>query len=165
MISSILIANRGEIACRIIATAKKMGIRTIAIASDPDKQARHALMADAVAYIGGDSPATSYLDQAKILAAAKSHAAEAIHPGYGFLSENPEFVEAVAKAGLIFIGPGAEAIRAMGLKDKAKQLMADAGVPVVPGYNGAEQAEDILYAEACKNRLSSDDKGAGRRRR
>ncbi|MGB0709877.1 MAG: acetyl/propionyl/methylcrotonyl-CoA carboxylase subunit alpha [Candidatus Puniceispirillaceae bacterium] len=150
MISSILIANRGEIACRIIATAKKMGIRTIAIASDPDKQARHALMADAVAYIGGDSPATSYLDQAKILAAAKSHAAEAIHPGYGFLSENPEFVEAVAKAGLIFIGPGAEAIRAMGLKDKAKQLMADAGVPVVPGYNGAEQAEDMLYAEACK---------------
>ena len=98
MISSILIANRGEIACRIIATAKKMGIRTIALASEPDKQARHALMADAVAYIGGDSPATSYLDQAKILAAAKSHAAEAIHPGYGFLSENPEFVEAVAKS-------------------------------------------------------------------
>ncbi|MDP6217889.1 MAG: biotin carboxylase N-terminal domain-containing protein, partial [Alphaproteobacteria bacterium] len=116
MISSILIANRGEIACRIIATAKKMGIRTIAIASDPDKQARHALMADAVAYIGGDSPATSYLDQAKILAAAKSHAAEAIHPGYGFLSENAQFVQIVEDHDLTFIGPTAEHIRIMGDK-------------------------------------------------
>ncbi|MEC7246429.1 MAG: biotin carboxylase N-terminal domain-containing protein, partial [Pseudomonadota bacterium] len=123
MISSILIANRGEIACRIIATAKKMGIRTIAIASDPDKQARHALMADAVAYIGGDSPTTSYLDQAKILAAAKSHAAEAIHPGYGFLSENADFAEQVEKSGFKFIGPTGETIRLMGDKVSAKQQM------------------------------------------
>ena len=148
MITRLLIANRGEIACRIISTAKAMGIHTIALASDPDENARHTRLADEVVRIGGDSAASSYLDQAKVINAARSSGAEAIHPGYGFLSENPDFVEAVEKAGLIFIGPSADAIRAMGLKDKAKQLMAKAGVPVVPGYDGDDQNPDTLKAEA-----------------
>ena len=150
MISCILIANRGEIACRIIATAKAMGIRTIAVASEPDRDARHADMADAVVHIGGDTAASSYLDQDKIIAAAKSQGADAIHPGYGFLSENPQFVDAVGQSGLIFIGPSADAIRAMGLKDQAKQLMANAGVPVVPGYDGEDQHDAVLESEAAK---------------
>jgi len=148
MITRLLIANRGEIACRIIATAKAMGIHTIALASDPDENARHTRLADEVVRISGDSAASSYLDQTKVINAALSSRAEAIHPGYGFLSENPDFVEAVEKAGLIFIGPSADAIRAMGLKDKAKQLMAKAGVPVVPGYDGDDQNPKTLKAEA-----------------
>ena len=150
MIASLLIANRGEIACRIIATARRMGIRTVAIASDPDMGARHTRLADEVVPIGGDTAASSYLDAKKVIEAAKSAGAEAIHPGYGFLSENPGFVEAVEAAGLVFVGPGAEAIRSMGLKDRAKRLMMEAGVPVVPGYDGAAQDGKTLKAEAAK---------------
>ena len=148
MITSILIANRGEIACRIISTARAMGIRTIAIASTSDEEARHTKMADEVVKIGGDSAATSYLDQDKVIKAALERGAEAIHPGYGFLSENPEFVDRVEKEGLIFIGPTSDAIRKMGLKDKSKQLMAAAGVPVVPGYDDADQDDDVLKKAA-----------------
>jgi 3-methylcrotonyl-CoA carboxylase alpha subunit len=148
MIKRILIANRGEIACRVIKTARKMGIETVAIASTPDAEARHTKMADQTVIIGGDTATSSYLDQDKVIAAAKSSGADAIHPGYGFLSENPEFVDATGAAGLIFIGPTSDSIRAMGLKDKAKQLMADAGVPVVPGYDGADQNDDVLKKAA-----------------
>jgi len=148
MIKSILIANRGEIACRIIKTAQDMGIKTVAIASRPDAGARHTKRADHVVMIGGDSAATSYLDQDKVIKAALESGADAIHPGYGFLSENPEFVDAVEKAGLTFIGPTADAIRKMGLKDKAKQLMSAAGVPVVPGYDEADQSDEVLKKAA-----------------
>ena len=148
MIKSILIANRGEIACRIIKTARDMGIKTVAIASIPDAMARHTKLADHVVMIGGDSAATSYLDQDKVIKAALESGADAIHPGYGFLSENPEFVDAVEKAGLTFIGPTSDAIRKMGLKDKAKQLMSAAGVPVVPGYDEADQSDEVLKKAA-----------------
>ncbi len=144
----LLIANRGEIACRVIDTAQKMGIFCIAVASDVDAGARHALMADLTISIGGASPADSYLRGNIIIKAALDSGVQAIHPGYGFLSENPDFVEAVEAAGLVFVGPSAAAIRAMGLKDAAKALMAEAGVPVVPGYHGADQADDHLAAEA-----------------
>ncbi len=148
MINRILIANRGEIACRIIRTAKMMGIETVAVYSEPDTKARHRHLADHAVAIGGDSPASSYLDKDKIIAAAISSGADAIHPGYGFLSENPEFVEAAEAAGLIFIGPTADAMRAMGLKDRAKQLMDAAGIPVVPGYDGKDQSPDLLSRKA-----------------
>ncbi|SNS80363.1 acetyl-CoA carboxylase biotin carboxylase subunit [Tropicimonas sediminicola] len=148
MIRKLLIANRGEIACRVIRTARGMGISTVAVYSDADAGALHVEMADEAVHIGGAAPAESYLDGAAVIAAARSTGAEAIHPGYGFLSENPDFVEAVEAAGLIFVGPPAAAIRAMGLKDAAKRLMAEAGVPVVPGYHGSEQAPDLLAGEA-----------------
>jgi 3-methylcrotonyl-CoA carboxylase alpha subunit len=150
MIRTLLIANRGEIACRVIDTARLMGIRTVAVFSDADAQARHVEMADAAVHIGGSAPASSYLCGDRIIAAALQSGAQAIHPGYGFLSENPEFVEAVVVAGLIFVGPPAKAIRAMGLKDAAKLRMAQAGVPVVPGYHGADQADAVLATEAAK---------------
>lgn len=148
MFDKILIANRGEIACRVIDTARAMGLRTVAVCSDADMTARHATMADEVMHIGGPAPADSYLRGEAIIAAAQATGAQAIHPGYGFLSENPDFVEAVERAGLIFIGPSAKAIRAMGLKDAAKALMEKAGVPVVPGYHGADQS-DARLAEAA----------------
>ena len=149
MIHRLLIANRGEIACRIIATARRMGITTIAIYSDPDRNARHVRIADRAVAIGGDTSSSSYLNIKAVLAAAKQSEAEAVHPGYGFLSENPDFVDAVVKAGLIFVGPGTEAIRAMGRKDRAKTLMAEAGVPIVPGYHGSDQDEKTLTEEAA----------------
>ena len=139
MFHKILIANRGEIACRVIETCRKMGVATVAVHSDADARARHVAMADAAVHIGGSRPADSYLRGEAIIAAAQATGAQAIHPGYGFLSENPDFVDAVTAAGLVFIGPSAAAIRAMGLKDAAKALMAEAGVPVVPGYHGADQ--------------------------
>ncbi|MCB1381773.1 MAG: acetyl/propionyl/methylcrotonyl-CoA carboxylase subunit alpha [Notoacmeibacter sp.] len=139
MFQKILIANRGEIACRVIDTARKLGVRSVAVYSDADATARHVEMADEAVHIGGPAPKDSYLRGDAIIAAARATGAEAIHPGYGFLSENPDFVAAVAAAGLAFIGPSAEAIRAMGLKDAAKALMEKAGVPVVPGYHGANQ--------------------------
>ncbi|WP_299791912.1 acetyl/propionyl/methylcrotonyl-CoA carboxylase subunit alpha [uncultured Marivita sp.] len=148
MFDTILIANRGEIACRVIDTCRRLGVRTVAVHSDVDAQARHVEMADVAVSLGGASPAESYLRGDAIIAAARATGAQAIHPGYGFLSENPDFVEAVEAAGLVFIGPSAKAIRAMGLKDAAKALMAEAGVPVVPGYQGAEQAPDHLAREA-----------------
>ncbi len=148
MFSKILIANRGEIACRVIRTARKMRVRTVAIYSDADAKALHVEMADEAVHIGGSPVGESYLRGDKIAAAALSTGAEAIHPGYGFLSENPDFVDQVVAAGLIFIGPSAASIRAMGLKDAAKALMERAGVPVVPGYHGDTQALVLLASEA-----------------
>ncbi|MCZ4429913.1 acetyl/propionyl/methylcrotonyl-CoA carboxylase subunit alpha [Agrobacterium sp. SOY23] len=150
MFSKILIANRGEIACRIIRTAAKMGIRTVAVYSDADRNAMHVALADEAIGIGPAPARASYLDAEKIIAAAKTTGAEAIHPGYGFLSENAAFAEACAAAGFVFIGPPPQAIRAMGGKSEAKALMAKAGVPVVPGYHGDEQAEKRLASEADK---------------
>jgi 3-methylcrotonyl-CoA carboxylase alpha subunit len=149
LFQKILIANRGEIACRVIVTARKLGIRTVAVYSDDDAAAKHVEMADEAVCIGTAPVADSYLRQDRIIAAALATEAQAIHPGYGFLSENPEFVDAVEAAGLTFIGPTAQAIRAMGLKDAAKALMVQAGVPVVPGYHGADQDAQNLAREAA----------------
>ena len=148
MFETILIANRGEIACRVIDTARRMGVRTVAVYSDADRAARHVAMADRAVRIGGPAPSESYLRGDVIIAAALETGAQAIHPGYGFLSENPEFVDAVEAAGLVFIGPSAAAIRAMGLKDAAKTLMEEAGVPVVPGYHGTNQDTEHLSGAA-----------------
>ncbi len=148
MISSLLIANRGEIACRIMRTARRLGIRTVAVFSDADRHALHVREADEAVHIGASPARESYLVGEKIIAAAKATGAEAIHPGYGFLSENAEFAEAVAAAGLVWIGPPPSAIRAMGLKDAAKKLMQEAGVPVTPGYLGEDQAPERLQKEA-----------------
>ncbi len=148
MFDKILIANRGEIACRIIRSARAMGIRSVAVYSDADAGAFHVELADEAVHIGGPAPRESYLRADVIIKAALATGAQAIHPGYGFLSENPDFVEAVEAAGLVFIGPSASAIRAMGLKDAAKALMNDAGVPVVPGYHGANQDPEHLAGAA-----------------
>ncbi len=148
MFDKILIANRGEIACRIIRTARRLGIRTVAVFSDADRHALHVEMADEAVHIGTAPVADSYLDGEKLIEAARATAADAVHPGYGFLSENPDFVEAVEAAGLCFIGPSADAIRAMGLKDAAKSLMEKAGVPVVPGYHGESQDVVVLAGKA-----------------
>ena len=150
MFSKILIANRGEIACRIIRTARRLGIRTVAVYSDADAEAQHRKLADEAVHIGPSPARESYLSGEKIIAAALATRAQAVHPGYGFLSENPDFVEAVEKAGLVFIGPSASSIRAMGLKDAAKRLMEKAGVPVVPGYHGDNQDAGFLAGEAEK---------------
>ena len=148
MFAKILIANRGEIACRVIDTCRRLGVATVAVYSDADHDARHVALADEAVWIGGPAPKDSYLDAGAIIAAALASGAGAIHPGYGFLSENPEFVEAVTAAGLVFIGPSASAIRAMGLKDAAKRRMAAAGVPVVPGYHGDNQDAEHLAGAA-----------------
>ncbi|MBC2777378.1 acetyl/propionyl/methylcrotonyl-CoA carboxylase subunit alpha [Parasphingopyxis marina] len=148
MISSLLIANRGEIACRIIRTARRLGIRTVAVYSDADAKALHVREADEAVHIGPSPAADSYLVGEKIIAAAKESGAEAIHPGYGFLSENADFAQAVIDADLIWVGPKPESIRAMGLKDAAKKLMDDAGVPTTPGYLGEDQSEKRLAKEA-----------------
>ncbi len=150
MIKSLLIANRGEIACRIIRTARAMGIRTVAVYSDADAKALHVRQADEAVHIGASPANESYLRGEKIFAAALAAGAEAIHPGYGFLSENAEFAQAVIDAGLIWVGPAPASITAMGLKDAAKTLMAAAGVPVTPGYMGANQDPTFLAAEADK---------------
>ncbi|SOE09966.1 3-methylcrotonyl-CoA carboxylase alpha subunit [Hoeflea halophila] len=147
-ITKILIANRGEIACRIIRTARKMGIATVAVYSEADAHALHVEMADEAVLIGPAQASESYLKVDAILDAAKRTGSDAIHPGYGFLSENPDFVDKVENAGLIFIGPSAKAIRAMGLKDAAKALMEKAGVPVVPGYHGEAQELVVLAGKA-----------------
>jgi 3-methylcrotonyl-CoA carboxylase alpha subunit len=148
MITSLLIANRGEIACRVIRTARRLGIRTVAVYSDADAKALHVRMADEAVHIGPSPARESYLRSDKIIAAAKQTGAEAIHPGYGFLSENADFAEAVIDAGLIWVGPKPDSIRAMGLKDAAKKLMAEAGVPVTPGYLGENQQPKQLKKEA-----------------
>ena len=148
MIASLLIANRGEIACRVIRTARKLGIRTVAVYSDADRNALHVRQADEAVHIGPSPAAESYLRGDKIIAAAKETGAEAIHPGYGFLSENADFAQAVIDSGLIWVGPSPASIRAMGLKDAAKKLMAEAGVPVTPGYLGEDQSEKRLANEA-----------------
>ena len=148
MIRKLLIANRGEIACRIIRTARAMGIATVAVYSDADAKALHVRMADEAVHIGPSPAAESYLVGEKIIAAAKETGAEAIHPGYGFLSENAAFARAVIEAGLIWVGPSPESIEAMGLKDAAKKLMQEAGVPVTPGYMGRDQSPERLQKEA-----------------
>jgi 3-methylcrotonyl-CoA carboxylase alpha subunit len=145
---TILIANRGEIACRIAATARRMGIRTVAVYSDADAGARHVQACDLAVHIGGPEPAASYLRGDAILQAARRTGAQAIHPGYGFLSENADFARACRDAGLIFIGPPAEAIAAMGSKSAAKTLMARAEVPLVPGYHGDHQEPEFLQEQA-----------------
>ena len=148
MIQSLLIANRGEIACRIIRTARRLGIRTVAVYSDADAQALHVRSADEAVHIGPSPVRESYLLGDKIIAAAKQTGAQAVHPGYGFLSENAEFAQAVTDAGLIWVGPNPSSITAMGLKDAAKRLMSQAGVPTTPGYLGDDQSPERLKSEA-----------------
>ena len=150
MFSKILIANRGEIACRVIRTCRRLGIRTVAVYSEADADAQHVRQADEAYLIGGPRPADSYLRGDAVIAAAKEAGAEAIHPGYGFLSENADFADAVAAAGLVFIGPSGASMRKMGSKAGAKELMAAAGVPVVPGYTGEDQSPNMLAREAAR---------------
>ncbi len=146
--SSILIANRGEIACRVIRSARTLGLRTIAVYSEADRGAPHVALADEAVLIGAGPVGESYLRPEKIIEAARLSGAEAIHPGYGFLSENAGFAQAVAAAGLVFIGPPVEAIRVMGDKAGAKRAMIAAGVPCVPGYEGLDQSDATFIAEA-----------------
>ena len=148
MFKKILIANRGEIACRVAATSRRMGIKTVAVYSDADVKAKHVLACDEAIHIGGADPKDSYLQWSRILDAAKGTGAEAIHPGYGFLSENAAFARACDAEGIVFIGPSPEAIEAMGLKAQSKRLMADAGVPLVPGYHGDDQSPEHLRKQA-----------------
>ncbi|HVH79035.1 MAG TPA: biotin carboxylase N-terminal domain-containing protein, partial [Stellaceae bacterium] len=148
MFSKILIANRGEIACRVIRTARRLGIATVAVYSDADATALHVAMADEARHVGPPLARESYLNIAAIIDAARQSGAEAVHPGYGFLSENAGFAEACTEAGIVFIGPPAQAIRAMGSKAAAKALMEANGVPVVPGYHGDTQDAASLAAEA-----------------
>ncbi|HYS49541.1 MAG TPA: biotin carboxylase N-terminal domain-containing protein, partial [Xanthobacteraceae bacterium] len=136
MFASVLIANRGEIACRIIRTARRLGLRTIAVYSQADEGAPHARLADEAHLVGPAPARDSYLAADRLIDIARRAGAQCLHPGYGFLAENPQFAEACAAAGIAFIGPPPAAIRAMGLKDAAKALMEKAGVPVVPGYHG-----------------------------
>ncbi len=170
MFGKILIANRGEIACRVAATARRMGVRTVAVYSDADADARHVHACDEAVHIGASAPRESYLQWQRILDAAKATGAQAIHPGYGFLSENEDFARACAEAGLVFIGPPASAIAAMGSKSAAKTLMEKAGVPLVPGYHGdnnepaflAEQAARIGYPVLIKASAGGGGKGMRR---
>jgi 3-methylcrotonyl-CoA carboxylase alpha subunit len=170
MFKKILIANRGEIACRVMETARKLGIKTVAVYSDADAKAKHVAMADEAYRIGPAPVAESYLNTDKIIEVCRLSGAEAVHPGYGFLSENPDFVDALDKAGITFIGPSAKSIRAMGLKDAAKALMEEAGVPVVPGYHGdnqdagflKERADEIGYPVLIKARAGGGGKGMRR---
>ena len=148
MFERVLIANRGEIACRVIRTCRRLGIASIAVYSDADATAQHVRQADEAHRIGGPQPAESYLRGDAIIEVARQSGAQAIHPGYGFLSENADFAEAVERAGLAFIGPPADSMRRMGSKAGAKELMARGGVPVVPGYTGEEQDPALLAREA-----------------
>jgi 3-methylcrotonyl-CoA carboxylase alpha subunit len=148
MLRSVLIANRGEIACRIARTAKRLGMRTVAVYSEADAGALHTRLCDETYLIGGPEPRESYLAIDHVIAAAKRAGAQSIHPGYGFLAENADFAEACAQADIVFVGPPASAIRAMGLKDQAKRLMEQAGVPIVPGYHGERQDAKFLREKA-----------------
>ena len=149
MFSKILIANRGEIACRIIESAHRMGIQVVAVFSDADHVARHVHLADEAVHIGAAPVGDSYLNMDRIIEAVLTTGAQAVHPGYGFLSENPDFVDALEAKGIVFIGPSAKSIRSMGLKDAAKSLMQSAGVPVVPGYHGVRQEPDYLAEQSA----------------
>ncbi|HZF79957.1 MAG TPA: biotin carboxylase N-terminal domain-containing protein, partial [Rubrivivax sp.] len=150
MFEKILIANRGEIACRVAATARRLGVRTVAVYSDADAQAPHVRACDEAVHVGGSAPADSYLQWQRIIQAARSTGAQAIHPGYGFLSENEAFAQACVEAGVVFIGPPVAAIAAMGSKSAAKSLMAKAGVPLVPGYHGDNNDPDFLARQAAE---------------
>ena len=164
-LTKVLIANRGEIACRIAATLGEMGIRAVAVYSEADRGALHTRVADEAIEIGPAEPRASYLNSDALIAAAKACGAQAIHPGYGFLSENAAFAAAVEAAGLIFIGPTAEQIRAMGDKRAARALAIEAGVPVVPGAEGADraaltrEAKKIGYPVLVKAALGGGGKG------
>lgn len=167
MFSKILIANRGEIACRVAATAKRLGVSTVAVYSDADRHAKHVAVCDEAIYLGGSAPKDSYLKGDAIIAIALEVGAQAIHPGYGFLSENADFAQACQDAGLVFIGPSADAIRAMGGKSESKRLMEAAGVPLIPGYHGEnqdgqflkEQADSIGYPVLIKASAGGGGKG------
>ena len=148
MFNKLLIANRGEIACRVMRTCRRLGISTVAVYSDADAEAKHVAMADEAYPIGPAPARESYLRIDRMLEVARASGAEAVHPGYGFLSENAEFAEACAEAGIVFVGPPSAAMRAMGSKAEAKALMARAGVPLVPGYHGVAQDEAVLCAAA-----------------
>ena len=148
MFTTLLIANRGEIACRIAATARRLGIKTIAVYSDADAESKHVAACDVAVRLGPAPASESYLKADEILRVALEHGAQAIHPGYGFLSENETFAQACAQAGVCFVGPPASAIAAMGSKSAAKTLMQKAGVPLVPGYHGDEQAPEFLQQQA-----------------
>src|SRR6218665_1651057 len=166
MFSSILIANRGEIACRVIKTAKKLGIRTIAVYSDADRDAQHVKLADEAVHIGGSAARDSYLSIEKIVAACKATAAEAVHPGYGFLSENPVFAAALEKEGIIFVGPPVKAIEAMGDKITSKKIAAEAGVSTVPGHMGliadADEAVKISQSVGYPVMIKASAGGGGK---
>ena len=148
MFGKLLVANRGEIACRVMRTAHRLGIRIVAVYSDADRDALHVAMAGEAWRLGPAPASQSYLDIERVLAAAAASGADAVHPGYGFLSESPAFVDACTAAGIVFVGPPAAAVRAMGLKDAAKRVMEGAGVPVVPGYHGEERDDDALLDHA-----------------
>ncbi len=150
LFKKILIANRGEIACRITSTARAMGIKTVGVFNDADRYSKHASMVDDACYIGTNDLADSYLNQDKLISTALQHGAEAIHPGYGFLSENESFVTRCEKEGINFIGPPSKAIQAMGSKSESKNIMTANGVPVVSGYHGENQDPEHLLAEARK---------------
>ena len=149
-INQVLIANRGEIACRIMQTAKKLGLRSVAVYSEADRKARHVAMSDEAYLIGPAASQESYLKKEVILEVAKKSGAQAIHPGYGFLSENVEFAELCAQSGVIFVGPPASAIRDMGIKSTSKIIMTNANVPVIGGYHGEDQSLERLRSEAEK---------------
>ena len=148
MFASVLIANRGEIACRVARTARRLGLRTIAVYSQVDAGAPHVRLCDEAHPIGPAAARESYLAIDKLIELARATGAQCIHPGYGFLSENADFAQACNAAGIVFVGPPPAAIRAMGLKDRAKALMQEAGVPVVPGYHGEPQDEAFLAGKA-----------------
>ncbi|HUC65049.1 MAG TPA: biotin carboxylase N-terminal domain-containing protein, partial [Stellaceae bacterium] len=148
MFKKILIANRGEIACRIARTAKRLGMRTIGVYSAADAHALHPRLCDEAHFLGPADARESYLSIERLIEVAQQTQAECVHPGYGFLSENADFAEASAQAGVTFVGPSADAIRAMGLKDRAKALMQKAGVPIVPGYHGERQDGKFLKQKA-----------------
>ncbi|XP_066514649.1 methylcrotonoyl-CoA carboxylase subunit alpha, mitochondrial-like, partial [Hoplias malabaricus] len=149
-IEKVLIANRGEIACRVMRTARKLGVRSVAVYSDADRAAMHVAMADEAYHIGAAPSQQSYLCMEKVLEVAKKSSAQAVHPGYGFLSENTEFAELCKQEGIIFIGPPSSAIRDMGIKSTSKHIMSAAGVPIIEGYHGEDQSDERLQTEAAR---------------
>ena len=162
---ALLIANRGEIACRVIRTARAMGLRTIAVYSEADRGAMHVAEADEAVLLGPARARDSYLNIERVIDAARRSGAEAVHPGYGFLSENAGFAQACADAGLVFVGPTAEMMIAMGSKSGSKALMEKAGVPLVPGYHGEAQDDGDAGQRRRQDRLSGAGQGVGGRRR
>ncbi|NCO19483.1 MAG: 3-methylcrotonyl-CoA carboxylase, partial [Gammaproteobacteria bacterium] len=150
MFKRILIANRGEIACRIIESCRRLGVETVAVYSEADRSARHVRLADRALWIGPAEASASYLRAERIIEAARTAGVDAVHPGYGFLSENADFARALADSGIVLIGPKPETIEAMGSKARAKAIMGAAGVPLVPGYHGDDQSDATLVAEAAR---------------